>query len=70
MDKDITADKMRSYEDKVDKRISMFIVLYYFIEALNLTIKNIIPMSDVVWKSMSNGFLGLLFIMMLLFIVQ
>ena len=48
-----------------DKKICFFVLFYYFVQALNITIKTIIPMSEVLWQAMSRGLMVLLIILML-----
>jgi O-antigen ligase len=48
-----------------DKRISFFIVSYYIVEALNLSIKTIFPISDMMWQGMSRGFMLILIAIMI-----
>jgi hypothetical protein len=50
---------------KTDKSISTFIAYYYIIEALNLAIKLTLPISDTMWRTLSNGFMIVLFLLML-----
>lgn len=48
-----------------DKKISFFIVCYYIVEALNLSIKTILPISDLMWQAMSRGFMLFLIAIMI-----
>lgn len=51
--------------EKIDRRISGFVVAYYVVEALNMAIKSALPVSDQLWSAMSNGFIAMLAILML-----
>ena len=52
-------------DDATDKRISAFIVYYYIVNALNLTMKLVFPISGTMWRALSNGFMIILFLLML-----
>lgn len=43
-----------------DLRLSNFIVVYYLIEAINMTIKQCLPITDQLWELLSNFFMFLL----------
>jgi hypothetical protein len=49
-----------------DIKLSRFLVIYYFIEAINLTIKSIFYISPILWRYLSIGFMLLLFAFMIL----
>ncbi len=53
-------DIINKKDEKIDHNISRFVVSYYMIEAINMTIKSVFPISEQMWTMMSNGFILLL----------
>lgn len=54
----------KAYRD--DFWLSLFVTSYFFVESLNMSIKQLLPVSAAVWKIMSLGFMGLLGVLLLL----
>lgn len=56
---------VRGFYLNSDKKISFSVVFFYIIEALNMSLKTIFPISDLMWQSMSRSFMFVLIAVML-----
>lgn len=62
----INEDLLVKKDSKIDKKISIFIVTFYYSQALNSIIKILLPIPDSLWQTISNTFTLFLLIIMLL----
>lgn len=53
-------DYLLERDNIIDRRISRFVAFYYVVEATNMTIKQVFPISERLWSMLSQGFLVLL----------